>query len=1200
LNQQEIPREIIHSILSFIPAYPYYFTIRGVNKQWLYELEDVMCDNIEILDLVFYGRPMYYINNDQLVLYKPIECSGRDFKLNDVRTPRNVGRIGYKRAPVYRFLTTVFKNVKHLRTSHIEDYRTISAHLNNWKHLERLDIIAHNYSSHLYGSIIDNLVLNLPATVKTLCIENISLDMRLLNRMKDFVTRGVENLILRNIFISFSTNTVKHNGAVYELLKVMQTEFKSFEISVVSHPDGRVSDPTFPAVNFVDYVKQLMNRGEFMICNIPRLRSNIYRQEIIDLVIPAIVREYENNRDILDKKYSCNNNSEVDNFYKLFMTIPDSSMIVDNLELSDTNISKMLINTFTDIQVMKYPELLLNINQTSPNSKYNLITELIMSDDIEDRELIRFLIVEKGAHYKVDGIVNYLYYSLKYNNIDLASFFMSQYPQLLYLGNEKGIISGDLQQFNMAHSLVRKHNSTTDSIAFLVQHGYDLTKLDNDGNNIFHTAVDREQFDVFDSQNQISLETTKLLLNQTNNLGFTPIQILFTFAGANSIMECKRHLHEILADLVHAVGSDFLNVVDTNGNNLLHHSIKNMFGNSTNELLYQYVDINKANNIGQTPIFLFSGSYANYLSYMYDDIMSDCIKAGAKLDVTDVNGMNPVTYALKNRNLDNIDTLLKNAVSFNNFLSARSVDKFNALHFLLDAMREKLNPLRTSNKNQKLFDEEEYLLIKDLVNRCLQLYPEMLYERSNEISTEKTIEPVVEDVNAELYGVSPLQIILECQNTILMLSECNISLETIVERPIYVAKDNDPPAPIAIVYVARVASVDTMLFEKMMAVTKNVFVRDETHEDKPSLLHYAAETDVDMCKCVVKYWKRVHKKRADLQKLINEPLKKNKNGELILPVNLAASGGNSAGFDFLWAYNKSIADEIENPIDSALEFEQYECAAELIRSYNLIPRSKEQFASILNNATVEGALDVLLKLDKATPNPSWFDLFTAKNQAQQDPNTTQSEHSLLQHLMRSACAEVLEWFFAEYNNHPDMQTIAQQTNPVTNETLLHLLFSVSESNSENQRFIQRDKVQIFNSFIQCFKRNSQSTTSSSRRTRRNITSTEPEIDKFKVEQLLNTQDKDGNTCLHLIMKYGMKLVIPEILKYGVDVTIKNNSGQVAMDMSQENEMRKQLRLYLDIKSGKVKRKAESDNDDEEYQDEEEEPVKKRPRRSNRK
>jgi hypothetical protein len=38
----DIPRDIFHHIIQFISPYPYYFTLRSVSKQWLYEFETVI------------------------------------------------------------------------------------------------------------------------------------------------------------------------------------------------------------------------------------------------------------------------------------------------------------------------------------------------------------------------------------------------------------------------------------------------------------------------------------------------------------------------------------------------------------------------------------------------------------------------------------------------------------------------------------------------------------------------------------------------------------------------------------------------------------------------------------------------------------------------------------------------------------------------------------------------------------------------------------------------------------------------------------------------------------------------------------------------------------------------------------------------------------------------------------------------------
>jgi ankyrin repeat protein len=1218
LNQHDIPREILHSILSYIPAYPYYFTIRGVNKQWMYELEEVMYDNVEVLDLVFYGKPMYYIReNDQLVRYKPIECSGRNFPLQDLKEARKITHIDYKHLPIYNFLTSVFKNVKHLRISLAERNHSILNVVSNWKHLERVDIIGHNFLSDVSEWTIRCISQMLPEGVKTLNIENLRMRESALVNTSVFLNNGIENFSARNIHINRY-----HYASVpmEEFTELMQTGLKSFEITTVSNTDETDN-------NYIDYVKQMIDRREFMVSTINDVTNYMYKKEIAELVIPAIIREYEEFGIVLDKKYSCNSISG-SNFQRLFMTIPDSAIIVSNLKNAAK--SEELLKLLTDIQVMKYPEILLNVNQPELNSNHNLVSNLITYGNNSDVQisLVKFLFNDLGANYKVDGVYNYLYLCLRYSlRSDLADFFISKYPQLLYSGNEAGIISGDLEEFEIGHTLIREtwHNNynIVSNINFLIQHGHDLKRRDKNGCNLLHQAMQFEQISTCDSiLNTIlktSHETAKELLTQKNENGLTPIQLLF--------INCRDHvMQDALNNVqryVSIFGKEILTHTDVNGNNLLHISVKRNFRNPWNELLLLHIDPNMTNNIGQTPLF-FMDNRINWW-YARENVQADervdlFMSHGAKLDVTDMNGMNPLTNALKRRNWRFLTAILKNEnIDISMLLGTRSVDNFNALHFLLNAMGYTLGHVRSKNRKQKVFTDGDYPLIKKCVDKCLQLYPEMLYERSSETATEKTADickptttsydrEETESIGKELYGVSPLQILLECSNSPLMLSECNISLSDIAEKPVYKTKDDTEPAPIGVVFVARDASVDSLLFDKMMAVTKNAFLRDETHEDKPNLLHYAAESDIDMCKSVLKHWKRVHKKKADLQKQINIPLKKNGKGQLIVPVNLAAAAGNTAVFDLLWPYNKSIADKIESPIDSAIEFGQYQCAADLVQVYNIMPTSKEQFIYILKNTTVANATDILINLEQSIPSPSWFDLFTAKpastNIASSNENEEQqivsNNYSLLQYLMRRCSVLILDWFFTQFRNHPNIQQIALQSDPETKESLLHLLF-----NSENQkdRSIQRDKTQIFTAFIQIFSTVPTITSPARTRTRtsKNSSSNTPVIDKSKVEQLLNKQDENGNTCLHLVMKSGMQQVLPEIIQYGADVTIINNEGQTAMDMALDEIMEEKLQTQLDIRSGKVKRKVQtvsnedSDNDDEEY-----EQPKKRTRRSTRK
>lgn len=47
-----LPRHILHSILGYLPAFPYYLTIRLTSQQWLDDFDNVICQEVKELDLI--------------------------------------------------------------------------------------------------------------------------------------------------------------------------------------------------------------------------------------------------------------------------------------------------------------------------------------------------------------------------------------------------------------------------------------------------------------------------------------------------------------------------------------------------------------------------------------------------------------------------------------------------------------------------------------------------------------------------------------------------------------------------------------------------------------------------------------------------------------------------------------------------------------------------------------------------------------------------------------------------------------------------------------------------------------------------------------------------------------------------------------------------------------------------------------------
>ncbi len=89
-----VPRDIFHWIMSFIDPFPYYyFMLRSVCSQWLYEFQEQVYDQVRYLNLLDDGSPKYYFRGgagegqsvQNLVQFKPIVALGHKFRLSQLR-----------------------------------------------------------------------------------------------------------------------------------------------------------------------------------------------------------------------------------------------------------------------------------------------------------------------------------------------------------------------------------------------------------------------------------------------------------------------------------------------------------------------------------------------------------------------------------------------------------------------------------------------------------------------------------------------------------------------------------------------------------------------------------------------------------------------------------------------------------------------------------------------------------------------------------------------------------------------------------------------------------------------------------------------------------------------------------------------------------------------------------------------------------
>ena len=64
--------------------------------------------------------------------------------------------------------------------------------------------------------------------------------------------------------------------------------------------------------------------------------------------------------------------------------------------------------------------------------------------------------------------------------------------------------------------------------------------------------------------------------------------------------------------------------------------------------------------------------------------------------------------------------------------------------------------------------------------------------------------------------------------------------------------------------------------------------------------------------------------------------------------------------------------------------------------------------------------------------------------------------------------------------------------------------------------------------------------------------------KEKIKEIINTGDNNGNTVLHISAFNGDFRIVKKLLLYGGDKFKKNDNGQLPVDLSKDNFVRKVL------------------------------------------
>lgn len=154
--------------------------------------------------------------------------------------------------------------------------------------------------------------------------------------------------------------------------------------------------------------------------------------------------------------------------------------------------------------------------------------------------------------------------------------------------------------------------------------------------------------------------TKKTTINEINSY------ITRGIANGKKVIEIMKEgnfLHNIYhgnrIDLIHDIsltyGKEIINIIDNNGNNLLHLSIPIDIVN-TNHLISYGVRLDIKNNLGTTPFHMIC---ANYNSSALEYILNTIDNIKMMLSLRDIKGNTPLHAAIKAENVDIIKSLLK-------------------------------------------------------------------------------------------------------------------------------------------------------------------------------------------------------------------------------------------------------------------------------------------------------------------------------------------------------------------------------------------------------------------------------------------------------------------------------------------------------------------------------------------------------------
>lgn len=502
------------------------------------------------------------------------------------------------------------------------------------------------------------------------------------------------------------------------------------------------------------------------------------------------------------------------------------------------------------------------------------------------------------------------------------------------------------------------------------------------------------------------------------------------------------------------------------------------------------------------------------------------------------------------------------------------------------------------NKRRNLFTCSSYPVVKHCALLCLEHYPEMLYEKS-EKSTEKHLE--------DISGLSPLQILLEASNGVQLMDELSIKMRDIANKPVFASKNPDEFVPLPVMYLAQEVAIDVPMFDKLMDRTHNVFIRDESQDSKPNLLHIAAQRDASLCQCIIKHWRRKCKTKAEVSKLISQSLdndvvdgRKPRNAAI-----LACEANMVDAFSIIWPYTSPFANQFDNPVDIAFAKKYHDLALIAAVKHNIVP-TKHQLHRIIRRCLSHHNLNLdyekrfvtlMIATEEKEADPSWLELMTQIPSAEnENDELALGSLTTLQLLVNEVGSHMFDWLLRHHEKDTLLDHSVKAVDPKTGNTLLHLLAKYPQN-----KCVGNEWSSILFSIVSRF-RNSQNEPRRAKRTKGN----RPSFDDLKLEevaQFINIQNKSGRTCLHVVSLSSSRDILQDLLEFGADTNIRDSNDQTPIDLMSDKALIDITRQFLknkkDSKKSTKRKKREIVEESNEDNNDEEDPHRSKRRKRTR-